>query len=209
MNNVKELFKINVFYGTFLFKRLILVVVMVMSFNLLSPVITSIYGKNLDITAISLFSIIVTSVGILQVLVRKVSIKYTSLCVIISHFILLLGLLVYALGLVNDMFLIYVLLFTTSLEALIGSAYINKISNILSKLYPNEYEEFLFSKGALISISGLLGLTISATTSYLGGTICTAIVVIIALSISIILGYTQIKDLVRMEKEVNAMIDEK
>lgn len=202
MNNVKELFKINVFYGTFLFRRLILIVVMIMSFNLLSPVETSIYGKNLDITTISLFSIIVTSVGILQVLVRKVGIKYTSWCMIISDFILLLGLLIYALGLVNDMFLIYVLLFTSSLEALIGSAYINKISNILSKSYSKEYEEFLFSKGALISIASLLGLTITAITSHLGGTICTVIVVMIALTISIVLSYTQIKDLVRMEKEI-------
>lgn len=195
--------KINVFYGTFLFNRLIFVVILTTTWNLLSPIITSVYGKNLDITAISLLSIIITSVGILQVFVRKVGIKYTSWCLLISDFILLIGLLIFVLGLINEMFLIFVLLITSSLGALMGSSYFNKVSNMLSKLYPNEYEEFLFSKGALTSISCLLGLSITAVTSYLGGTNLTIIIIMISICVTIILGYNQIKDLVKMEKVIS------
>ena len=202
MYRITNMFRINVFYGTFLFKRLILLVSMVLFINLLSPIITSIYGKNLDITTISLFSIIITSIGVLQILIRKVRVKYITYCIITSDIILIIGLLLYISNLITDMMLIFILLTSSGLESLIGASYGNKITNMLSKTYPEHYEEFLYSKGALTAISSLLGLSITAATSHLGGIKITMGFIVIMSFICIMLEFKQMKELIKMENEL-------
>lgn len=200
MKSLKSLFKINVFYGTFLFRRLILLVVLAITGKLLEPLVTSLYGKNLDIGFISVITGMVTFAGALQFLVRKLSIKHISLCLIVEEIIVLVCLLVYILGIANDMFLIYVLAAKSIIEAIMASAYSNIISDFISKLHSKENKEFTFTKNSLLCLGGLLGAAISATANYFGGIDLIIAIAMIALPFSITLAYVQLKDLVQMEK---------
>ena len=209
MKNLKSLFKINVFYGIFLFRRIILLVVLAITSKLLEPLVTSLYGKNLDISFISIITGMVTLAGALQFLVRKLSIKHISLCLIIEEIIVLACLLIYMLGIANDMFLVYVLATKSIIEAIMASAYSINISDMISKLYPKENKEFTYIKSSLLCLGGVSGAGITGLAYYFGGINLIILIAMIALPFSITLAYLQLKELVQMEKEVNAMFDKK
>lgn len=200
-HKIKSQFKVQTFYGTFLYKRLIFIVVSFLGDSLFAPLYTKLLGENLPIASISVIYLTCISAGLFVPLFKNISWRALLVLLYLSD---ACEITCYSLYFLFDKNLIYVALGFHIMSAIIGaitlSIYHTRQSNIISKAFAKDYEEFLVSVNVFQTASILAGYIITLLLNYIGGSYLVCMVGISILVVCCFLYTNLLKDLVALEK---------
>lgn len=194
--------ELNFYYGTLLFKRLMITVVCVLYTSVLSPMSTSLYGGNLSVTTISTIGLGISIVATLQIFCTKFPIKILTAMIVCANSIVVLGCGLYLFGIITPIGLITTLIVSFAIDHLAGGLYLNKLESMISKVYVEEYENFLHIKSFLAQVTLLVGSGLISLASYLGGLQLVLVVDIIIGIISIFTNIWSYRGLVELETTI-------
>lgn len=202
-NNIKHYYKVKIFYGTFLYRRLIFIAVNCLGDALFSPLYTKLLGSNLPVGLISSLTLIGVSAGLFVPLFKKVPWIVLLLGLYISD---LCSITCYILYFIIDTNYLYISLLFHIISCIVGSIsmsiYAIRQSNIISKVFKDDYEEYLNSMQFFNTVSVLLGSGLAVLLSNLGGSSIICIIGSILVIICMLLYTNLYKDLVEMSKNI-------
>lgn len=177
--------KIKLFRGTLLFKRLISSFVVIVGYYPLQPLITKLTGLNFSLSVITMIAIAQSMTGIFQVYFKKYKMYQLIRCLVFTDLVIITSSILYGFKMLPEMWFTLMVSITFITQSILAGAFSIILNDYISKLYPDEYKEFLVSNGFLISLGKTLILILTLIVSHyypITANLCLS-VVIIAISI--------------------------
>lgn len=173
---------VRLFRGTFMFSRIMILVLMSAAYMPLYPMLTKLNATYLTVFGLTVVTLCKALSGIVPIYLRWLSINIVYVVIMLTDLLIMLGLGYIAVymapnidkGIVQDtgIYLIIFITVTIFIQDTLLNIYNIKVENFVSKKYSNDYEDFKYSLktmnsvGMLVAIS--LGLVVSSTLNSFG-----------------------------------------
>lgn len=153
---------LNTFKGTILAKRLAVIVSMTIAGTLLSPIITKLQGVYLSAGIISMFATIKMGGGLIQPLLKDISVFKLFWCLALATSSLICVLFLHVLGFLSEYYTIIAIMIISIIEGVFSWAYVRVIKSGIAAMFIEVYDEFQTTAMFLESLASVLtGITLT------------------------------------------------
>ena len=154
--------RLNSFKGTILAKRLAVIVSMSIAGTLLAPILVKLQGAYLAAGVISAFATVKTAGGLIQPLLKNVSVFKLFVCLTIATISLICVIFAHVVGYISELYTIIAVMTISIVEGVFGWAYLRIIKSGIAAMYIEVYDEFQTAVIFLESLSAVLtGITLT------------------------------------------------
>ena len=152
----------NSFKGTILAKRLAVIVSMTIAGTLLAPILVKLQGAYLAAGAISAFATVKMGGGLIQPLLKDVSVYKLFTCLTIATSSLICVIFAHVLGYLSELYTIIAVMIISIVEGIFGCAYLRIIKSGIAAMFIELYDEFQTTVMFLESLAAVLtGITLT------------------------------------------------
>lgn len=147
----------KLFYGTFLFKRMVFVVALALIISILNPMLTKLQGQSLNVLEVVVLSWSVLIGSILQIMLKKTDLRILFISSIIIELFCFISIYLYFFDLINIRTFLYSIVFLEALIMFVNGALGIRIRALISVLYQKQFKDFEFSSIFISNITLLIG----------------------------------------------------
>lgn len=187
--------KIQLFRGTILFKRLVSSFFVIVGYYPLQPLITKLTGLHFSLSIITMIAIANSMTGIFQVYFKKFKMYQLTRLLIGTDIIVIMSSFLYGFKILPEMIFTMIVTVTFITQSVLAGSFSIILNDHISKLYPDDYKDFLVSNGFLLSLGKTSILVLTLVISHYYPIVANLVLSTIIISISIGAQYNLYKEL--------------